>query len=208
MRIAQRVASMCLIAAAFSYTPVTFADNRSFLDEIYFNASALSGRAESSNLLGGGGSIGLSLPKNMFVQADYHYLDLTEGLNNTHLFKGIFGVQEAINNSVTVYFGGGGYYGQEDGDNDDSGEGVVLSTGMTLGSPKVSALLHVDYLNNTKTNSFETYLIGIGIRIQLGGNRVLVRKREENPSSLNQTTACKDRYGNLFPLCDTTPSDL
>lgn len=205
MRHAQRVAGLCLMAAAVSFTAPAFAEERTLLDNIYFNASAVSGRAETSNVTGGGLSIGLSLPKNLFLQGDYQYLDLTEGLDNASVIKGMVGVQHGMNDSISMYIGGGGYYAEEEGDDADSGDGYALTAGMTWGNPKLSALLHVDYLTNTDNNA-ELYVVGIGVRMQLGGNPQVVRQRQ-SPGSMDQTTACEERYRELFPFCRDTTID-
>jgi hypothetical protein len=200
MRPAQRVAVPGLLAAAISISTPVFAEENTLLDDIYFNASAVSGRAETTNVTGGGVSIGLSLPKNLFVQGDYQYLDLTEGLDNASVIKGIAGVQHGVNDSMTMYFGGGGYYAESEG-NDDNGDGVVLTAGMTWGTPRLSALLHVDYLNSTGDGSSELYVVGIGVRLQLGDKPQVTQQYRENPSSMEKTTACQNDYGELFPFC-------
>ncbi len=199
MRPLQRAAGLCLMAATFVYSPLSLAENRNFFDEIYLTADANAGRSAGEyDTYGPGVGIGFTLPKNFFVQADYNYLEFDEIDDNTHLVKVIGGIQHALNNNITTHFGAGGYYA-EDTESDENGDGVVLSAGMTIGGSKLSALLHVDYLNDTDGN--ENYLFGVGIRWYPGGHRPIVMHRESKPSSLGKTTACEDRYGELFPLC-------
>lgn len=197
--------SLALLAAA-SFSASSFAEEGLF-HGMYINAEANSGRAKNDgakvDTFGVGAGIGAYIKNDFFIQVDASQNVLDDGDDSdATIAKALAGIEIPHSDGFSSYVAAGGYY-LSSSDYDSSSSGLALSAGFTYGSPRYRFLFHYDYLEGGSDELISNAsLFGIGLRIQLGGERSYRGSSHSDQDSLSKTTACKAEHKDLFSVCD------
>ncbi|MCG8671472.1 MAG: hypothetical protein MI867_18855 [Pseudomonadales bacterium] len=180
------------------------ADNRGLLSDIYFEGGINSGQLDfnsgETEIDGLSFAIGTYFENNYFVQGKYSSLEV-RNTYDAQLARLVAGYETALNQSSTAYFAAGGFLGDDDFEDGETG-GLALSVGVTWGSPQYRLVVSYDYYHSdTDTPMHHAEIFGVSFRYQPGGNNLIYSERKGDVSSLQRTVACDPEHAHLFSSC-------
>lgn len=202
MRNLTLLGKVCTGALVLAISSTAFSS--SFKDRIFIEGSYGTGKlkANPSSIdverisLGGG----IDINDNLFVGGGYSTVDFVDA--NADLLKGYAGYQEWIAPKVAIY-GTLGLLYWNSSDIDETETGYGAGVGIMYGDSRIRFKIGFDLMDGLEDDAIfsQIEVFTIGIRYNFGTAPNKARQRSGS-TSMKETTACKEGYEDLFPMCE------